>query len=295
MPRALLPPDGKFYVSSTVQFQLGLSVPVRDTYDALRALAWGKSETPELSWNVMEPLVGKDKKTVYRHLQHLVSLGVMRWRVSGVGQIVIQFTDGIHGADNCLKTETNKSLNFENSQKRDKPPLSLNDSDLKDSDQIDSDSKESKELGSKREAGNSQKRDKNSVGGKSPTEPIGDKPKTRRADARTQSPEIQAFRAVTGRLPHLTLYDDVIKAASGKNPAELEPFFHAWVSAGYNPNAIIWLVEWAASGVIPNRGKEKYANHRQLPQPSGVSNRPTAEQLARDHELKRRRDEQRQR
>lgn len=291
MPRALLPPDGKFYVSSTVQFQLGLSVPVRDTYDALRALAWGKSETPELSWNVMEPLVGKDKKTVYRHLQHLVSLGVMRWRVSGVGQIVIQFTDGIHGADYCLKIETNKSLSFENSQKRDKPPLSLNDSYLKDSDQIDLDSKESKESGSKREGGNSQKRDK------APTSSVGNKPKTRRADARTQSPEIQAFRAVTGRLPHLTLYDDVIKAASGKNPAELEPFFHAWVSAGYNPNAIIWLVEWAASGVIPNRGKEKYANHRQLPQSSGApaSNRPTAEQLARDRELKRRRDEQRER
>lgn len=72
-----------------------------------------------------------------------------------------------------------------------------------------------------------------------------------KADPRTGSPEIQLFKTITGKYPHKTNYDQVISAAQGKTLDELRPFYAAWCGKGYNPQAVTWLTEWAASGSIP--------------------------------------------
>ena len=113
MTRPILPPDGKAYLSSVVMFDLNLTSTVRDTYAALRVLAWGRAETPELSKEELEHNTGKDFQTLYRQLPILATNGVLRVRHAGTGHYSLLFTDGISGAETCLK--------IENSQKRESP------------------------------------------------------------------------------------------------------------------------------------------------------------------------------
>jgi len=112
-----------------------------------------------------------------------------------------------------------------------------------------------------------------------PRQPAGKKPQKVgvRSDPRTKGPEVQAFFRVTGRYPDHQLYDEVIAAARGKSEAQLAPYYKAWLARGYNPKAVTWLTEWAASGTIPGQranGKghaadsrsaiEEYRNRRKL-------------------------------
>jgi len=108
MTRPLMPPDGKAYLSSVVMFELGLSSTIRDTYAALRVLAWGRAETPELTKADLERYTGKDFQTLYRQLPVLTLNGVLRVRHVSTGLYSVVFTDGISGANNCLKNETSR-------------------------------------------------------------------------------------------------------------------------------------------------------------------------------------------
>lgn len=94
----LLPPGGFAQVSVQVLFDLGLSPAVRDTYTALRVLAWGATETPELSWELIIQYTGKQRKTVYNHMLALAHKGVLSWRPVRAGTIIVAFQDGIGGA-----------------------------------------------------------------------------------------------------------------------------------------------------------------------------------------------------
>jgi hypothetical protein len=73
------------------------------------------------------------------------------------------------------------------------------------------------------------------------------------ADPRTQSPEIQLFRAVVGRYPAIVNYDEVIVVARGRTREQLEPYYREWSARGYNPGSIKWLTDWTASGLPPGQ------------------------------------------
>lgn len=46
----------------------------------LRGLAWGKSETPPLSFDQLEDITGKSRATIYGHMRDLDTRGALRWR-----------------------------------------------------------------------------------------------------------------------------------------------------------------------------------------------------------------------
>lgn len=72
-------------------------------------------------------------------------------------------------------------------------------------------------------------------------------------DPRSRLPAIQAILAITHRYPDRQLYDDVI-ATLGSHPdmAKLSACRKAWIRSGYNPNSMVWALEWYANG-IPER------------------------------------------
>ncbi len=83
--------------------------------------------------------------------------------------------------------------------------------------------------------------------------------KTSNRDPRTDSVQIKTFRRVTGKYPAKPLYDKVLEFL-GDEPDEskMKNAYTAWLSRGYNPNAITWL-EWYRDGVpirAVNNGKQ---------------------------------------
>jgi|SRR5262245_20420817 len=71
-------------------------------------------------------------------------------------------------------------------------------------------------------------------------------------DPRSQSPEIQLFRAATGRYPARPLYQHVIRALQGKTHAAIAPYLEEWCLRGYRLESPGW-VTWVAAGKIPPR------------------------------------------
>ena len=80
MGRPLLPPGGFAQVSVRVIFELDLPPVIRDTYTALRVLAWGAPETPELSWGQIAQYTGKKRSTVYWHIRTSPPERISSWR-----------------------------------------------------------------------------------------------------------------------------------------------------------------------------------------------------------------------
>jgi len=94
MPRPLLPPRGVFVPSELIYDPLLSSHPLR-TWIQLRGLAWGRSETPQLSMAQLQEMLAKSRSTIYGHMALLRSWGALRWRSSENGTLIISFPDGL--------------------------------------------------------------------------------------------------------------------------------------------------------------------------------------------------------
>ena len=66
---------------------------VRFTWIQLRCLAWGRSETPELSIQQIGKILGKKQSAVYKHMAMLRDQGALRWRPAGCGTLIVSFPD----------------------------------------------------------------------------------------------------------------------------------------------------------------------------------------------------------
>lgn len=88
MSRKLLPPRGIF-VQTEIIFDSSLSPALRDTLIQLKALAWGKEETPAFSVSEFAKLTAKSDRSIYGHLASLRDKGALRWRTSEMGTIIV--------------------------------------------------------------------------------------------------------------------------------------------------------------------------------------------------------------
>lgn len=103
MPRPLLPPQG-INIPTVVLFDKDIPAAVRDTWAQLRALAWGRGETPELSINQIAEITGKTKSTLYEHMRLLRLRAVLSWRAgSQATYIVVSFPDTFRFSENLEK------------------------------------------------------------------------------------------------------------------------------------------------------------------------------------------------
>ena len=90
MPRPLLPPRGVFVPTELIYNPDLSSHPLR-TWIQLRGLAWGKSETPQLSMGQLQELLSRSRSTIYGHMALLRSWDALRWRPSENGTLIISF------------------------------------------------------------------------------------------------------------------------------------------------------------------------------------------------------------
>jgi hypothetical protein len=90
MPRPLRPPRGIFSPTGLL-FDPKLTDPVKTTAMQLRALGWGKEETPPLSMLQICQELGKGQTTVYGHMRLLRDRGALRWRPAGTTEIIVSF------------------------------------------------------------------------------------------------------------------------------------------------------------------------------------------------------------
>ena len=93
MPRPLIPPRGVL-VPSSVQYDKSIPPAVRDTYNQTLGLAYGRSETPPVSFQQLSELFGKSISTLRGHLAVLRDRGVLRWRTAQDSTIIISFPRG---------------------------------------------------------------------------------------------------------------------------------------------------------------------------------------------------------
>jgi hypothetical protein len=104
MTRPLIPPRGVF-VPSKIIFDLELLAPVRDTAVQIIALAWGKNETPPVSFQELATLTGKSIPTLYVHMGVLRDKGALRWRTSGTATIIVELLDGMKEPEDSSQLE----------------------------------------------------------------------------------------------------------------------------------------------------------------------------------------------
>jgi len=121
--RSLIPPRGVF-VPARVLFDLTLKPPVRDTVAQLLALAWGKNETPPLSFEQLHEITGKSIPTLYGHLRLLKLRGALRWR--SVGSSTFIFSLCLDSAPEDTEVVNSKELELPVND-----PSSIKSSDVK--------------------------------------------------------------------------------------------------------------------------------------------------------------------
>lgn len=121
MTRPLLPPD---FVKVPVEllFNPQLSATLKVTWQQLRALAWGKTETQPFTAAEFEELTGTDVKTLYKHMGALRAHGAFRWRRGNGSTFIVSFECDDQPADQ--PTHPAEILKNENSQNGELP-LSL--------------------------------------------------------------------------------------------------------------------------------------------------------------------------
>lgn len=97
--------------------------------------------------------------------------------------------------------------------------------------------------------------------------PQGVKRQAKAADSRSKHPAIQVVRSLMGRYPEKVLWDRIIDRFGDKfNKDKLEECCVAWMSRGYNPNALTWL-NWYFDGIpekITQNGGYKNNAERRL-------------------------------
>ena len=113
MPRPLVPPD-YVNVPAALVYDHSIKPVVRDTYALLKGLAWGRTETPEMSWEEMFEITGKPVSTLYAHLAVLRDRGWLLFSRAGTGMIIVRFLDPISEKSELLNEEVlTDSINSE--------------------------------------------------------------------------------------------------------------------------------------------------------------------------------------
>lgn len=132
MTRPLLPPD---FVKVPVEllFDTTLSPTLKVTWQQLRALAWGKTETPPFTAAEFEELTGTDVKTLYKHMGALRAHGAFRWRRGNGSTFIVSFECDDQSADQ--PPQPAEILKNENSQNGELPLSLAPDQKLTQSDQ----------------------------------------------------------------------------------------------------------------------------------------------------------------
>ena len=70
-----------------------LPPPTSHTWALLRALAWGRDETPPFSLDQFANLTGKKASTVYGHMAILRNRDALRWRSADLGTLIVSFPE----------------------------------------------------------------------------------------------------------------------------------------------------------------------------------------------------------
>jgi len=97
MSRPLLPPRGIF-IPTAIIFDREISGGVFQTWVQLRALAWGRQETPVLSMQQMCEITGDSPSTLYGHMTALRNRDALRWRPAYDGTFIVSFPGDLAGA-----------------------------------------------------------------------------------------------------------------------------------------------------------------------------------------------------
>jgi len=122
MPRPLIPPRGVF-VPSSLLFDHDrpeaewLPPVVRDTAIQIMALAWGKNETPPISFDELSKLTGKSVPTLYAHMGLLRDRDALRWRPSGTSTIIVELLDGTSVSENLEMPDHLNPSNIKSTQR----------------------------------------------------------------------------------------------------------------------------------------------------------------------------------
>jgi len=87
-----MPPEGYIRIETDVLFDRRILPAARMTYILLRALSWGRSETPPFSPAEFEALTGIGRSTLYGHLKLLRTCDDLRWRTLSDKTMVVSFT-----------------------------------------------------------------------------------------------------------------------------------------------------------------------------------------------------------
>ncbi|MBT7191788.1 MAG: helix-turn-helix transcriptional regulator [Anaerolineae bacterium] len=90
MSRPLIPPT-KVCIPSDIVFSRTISSPIRDIYIQLRGLAYGRTETPPVSFSQLSNITGKSVSTIYGHMAVLRDRGALRWRTAQDSTIIVSF------------------------------------------------------------------------------------------------------------------------------------------------------------------------------------------------------------
>lgn len=78
---------------TSLLFDRQLSPAAAHTWAQLRALAWGKSETPALSIQQLAEVTGKKPSTLYGHMAALRDRDALRWRPADRGTLIVSFME----------------------------------------------------------------------------------------------------------------------------------------------------------------------------------------------------------
>lgn len=113
-------------------------------------------------------------------------------------------------------------------------------------------------------------------------EPEGRRPATRPPrkprDERADHPAIAAIRTVTERYPPRTLWDTLIaKIGDEPDARQLQACWIAWISRGYNPQSLIWALEWYHTGIPKRAGAQpapRFDPGRFDPSPDDIPDAP---------------------
>ena len=118
MPRPLIPPRGVF-VPSAVQYDKSIPPAVRDTYSQILGVAYGRPETPPVSFHQLSEDFGKSISTLRGHMAFLRDRGVLRWRTAQDGTIIVSFPKGASKGQAFFRDESADSENLEKPVKED--------------------------------------------------------------------------------------------------------------------------------------------------------------------------------
>lgn len=99
-------------IPGDILFDRRIPPAARDTYSQIRAVAWGKPETPAFSIDEMEALTGKTRSTLYEHMRLLRHVGALLWRPAGKSDIICSFQkiEGLGQSEKSDSLNSNKRI-----------------------------------------------------------------------------------------------------------------------------------------------------------------------------------------